>query len=116
MSFTERRRRLRALLGGARCIYPGSVYDALSARIAEDLGFEAGMFAGSVASLAVLGAPDLVVLTLSEFAEQMSELKRLTRENYESRVKTNGAASKTPGDYDSDRLRQMMSPVNGDQA
>jgi hypothetical protein len=49
-------------------------------------------------------------------AEQMSELKRLTRQEYESRVKSNGAASKTPGDYDSDRLRQMMAPVNGDQS
>jgi carboxyvinyl-carboxyphosphonate phosphorylmutase len=76
MNFTERRKRLRALLAGARCVYPGSVYDALSARIAEDLGFEAGMFAGSVASLAVLGAPDLLVLTLSEFAEQARRICR----------------------------------------
>jgi carboxyvinyl-carboxyphosphonate phosphorylmutase len=76
MRFSERRSRFRALLAGARCIYPGSVYDALSARIAEDLGFEAGMFAGSVASLTVLGAPDLVVLTLSEFAEQARRICR----------------------------------------
>src|SRR5438309_7560581 len=76
MNFTERRKRLRALLAGARCIYPGSVYDALSARIAADLGFELGMFAGSVASLAVLGAPDLIVLTLSEFADQAYRIGR----------------------------------------
>ena len=37
----------------------GSVYDAISIRIAEDLGFEVGMFGGSVASLAVLGDPDI---------------------------------------------------------
>jgi hypothetical protein len=49
-------------------------------------------------------------------AEQMSELKRLTRQEYESRVKSNGSASTTPGDYDSDRLRQLMAPVNGDQS
>src|SRR4030095_5946928 len=30
------------------------------------LGFEVGMFAGSIASGTVLGAPDLVVLTLTE--------------------------------------------------
>jgi carboxyvinyl-carboxyphosphonate phosphorylmutase len=42
---------------GRRCIHPGSVFDPISARIAEDLGFEVGMFAGSTASLAVLGAP-----------------------------------------------------------
>src|SRR5215813_5194298 len=70
MDWTDRRDRLRAIVAGARCIHPGSVHDPISARIAEDLGFEAGMFAGSVASLAVLGAPDIVVLTLTEFAEQ----------------------------------------------
>jgi carboxyvinyl-carboxyphosphonate phosphorylmutase len=70
MDWTDRRKRFRAVLAGARCVHPGSVFDPLSARIAEDLGFEVGMFAGSVASLTVLGAPDLIVLTLSEFAEQ----------------------------------------------
>jgi len=43
-------------------------------------------------------------------AEQMSELKRVTRQDYQIRLKRNGAGSKTPGDYDSDRLRRMMSP------
>ena len=70
MNWTDRRERFRALLSGQRCIHTASVFDPISARIAEDLGFEAGMFAGSVASLAVLGAPDIVLLTLSEFAEQ----------------------------------------------
>jgi oxaloacetate decarboxylase len=46
------------------------VYDAISARIAEDLGFQVGMFSGSIGSMSVLGAPDLVVLTLAEFAGQ----------------------------------------------
>ena len=51
MNWTPRRERLRALLAGPRCVYPGSVLDPISARIAEDLGFEVGMFAGSVRSL-----------------------------------------------------------------
>src|SRR5216683_6890956 len=76
MNWTPRRERFRAILAGGRCIHPGSVFDAVSARIAEDLGFEAGMFAGSVASLAVLGAPDLIVLTLTEFAEQAYRINR----------------------------------------
>jgi oxaloacetate decarboxylase len=76
MSFTERRQRFRAVLAGEQCVHPGSVFDPISARIAEDLGFEIGMFAGSIASLTVLGAPDLVVLTLTEFAEQ---IRRITR-------------------------------------
>jgi carboxyvinyl-carboxyphosphonate phosphorylmutase len=52
------------------------VFDPISARIAEDLGFEVGMFAGSTASLTVLGAPDLIVLTLSEFAGQAYRINR----------------------------------------
>jgi carboxyvinyl-carboxyphosphonate phosphorylmutase len=52
------------------------VFDPISARIAEELGFEVGMFAGSIASLAVLGAPDVIVLTLTEFAEQAHRICR----------------------------------------
>ena len=48
-------------------------------------------------------------------AEQMSELKRLTRQEYEARLKFNGASPTTPGAYDSDRLRELMAPVKGDQ-
>jgi len=76
MDWTDRRERLRAIIAGPRCIYPASVYDAISARIAEDLGFEAGMFAGSIASFAVLGAPDIIVLTLTEFAQQAYRINR----------------------------------------
>src|ERR1700688_4068280 len=76
MHWTDRRRRFRALLSGTRCVHTGSVFDPISARIAEDLGFEVGMFAGSVASLAVLGAPDLVVMTLTEFAAQAYRICR----------------------------------------
>jgi oxaloacetate decarboxylase len=76
MHWTDRRKRFRAVLSGERCVHPGSVFDPISARIAEDLGFEIGMFAGSTASLTVLGAPDLIVLTLSEFAGQAYRINR----------------------------------------
>ena len=76
MHWTDRRKRFRAVLDGNACVHPGSVYDPISARIAEDLGFELGMFAGSTASLTVLGAPDLIVLTLSEFAQQAYRINR----------------------------------------
>src|ERR1700749_482206 len=79
MDWTERRERRRATVAAGRCIHPGSVRDPISARIAEDLGFEAGMFAGSVASLAVLGAPDIVLLTLTEFAEQAYRINRAAK-------------------------------------
>ncbi len=76
MHWTDRRERYRAVLAGSACIHPGSVHDAISARIAEDLGFEVGMFAGSIASFTVLGAPDLIVLTLTEFAAQAYRINR----------------------------------------
>ncbi len=76
MDWTERRERFRAVIGGEVCVNPGSVYDPLSARIAEDVGFDVGMFAGSVASLAILGAPDHIVLTLSEFVDQAYRICR----------------------------------------
>src|SRR3982074_1041642 len=76
MTFRKRREALRLILAGSTCIRPGSVYDAISIRIAEDLGFEVGMFGGSVASLAVLGDPDIALITLTELAEQMRRMSR----------------------------------------
>ena len=76
MNSTPRRERFRSILDGDRCVYAASVFDPISARIAEDLGFEAGMLAGSVASGTVLGAPDLVVLTLTELAQQVRRICR----------------------------------------
>src|ERR1700736_2273859 len=76
MAFQKRREALRSILAGSGCVHPGSVYDAVSIRIAEDLGFEVGMFGGSVASLAVLGDPDVALITLTELAEQMRRMSR----------------------------------------
>jgi carboxyvinyl-carboxyphosphonate phosphorylmutase len=76
MTFSARRDQLRSILSGSICIRPGSVYDAISIRIAEDLGFEVGMFGGSVASLAVLGDPDVALITLTELCEQMRRISR----------------------------------------
>ena len=76
MNITERRNRLRKILSGTQCLSPASVYDALSARVAESVGYEIGMLAGSVASNTTLGSPDLIVLTMTEFADQ---IRRITR-------------------------------------
>jgi carboxyvinyl-carboxyphosphonate phosphorylmutase len=76
MTFRKRRDGLRSILSGSTCVRPGSVYDAISIRIAWDLGFEVGMFGGSVASLAVLGDPDIALITLTELAEQMRRMSR----------------------------------------
>ena len=76
MSFSHRRAAFRAILTGDGCAHPASVFDPISGRIAEELGFACGILAGSTASLAVLGAPDIVVLTLSEFADLIGRITR----------------------------------------
>lgn len=70
------RARLRRLFEGDHCIYPATVFDAISGRIASDLGFEVGMLGGSVAAMAVLGAPDDTTITLTELADLT---RRITR-------------------------------------
>ena len=75
MHWTPRRETFRTLLTDG-CYHPASVFDPMSARAADALGFEMAMFAGSVASHTVLGAPDLIVLTLSEFADQALRINR----------------------------------------
>jgi carboxyvinyl-carboxyphosphonate phosphorylmutase len=48
------------------------VFDPLSTRIAEDIAYESG----SLISMAVLGAPDKIVLTLTELVEQIRRMSR----------------------------------------
>ena len=73
---TQRRAALRHVLSGTACVHPASVHDPMSARIAQEIGFETGMLAGSIASLSVLGAPDFILLTLTEFAETARRIGR----------------------------------------
>ncbi len=68
MSNQEERETFREQLNSDTCIQPASVFDPVSARIAELLGYEVGMLAGSVASAVTVGMPDLALMTLTEFA------------------------------------------------
>ena len=72
----ERRARFRELILGNTCHNPGSVFDPMSARVAEHVGYDIGMFAGSTASMTILGAPDHIIITLTEFAEQCLRINR----------------------------------------
>lgn len=76
MKLAERRRGFRAILAGNRCVHPASVFDPLSARIAEEIGFEAMMFAGSTAAAVIAGVPDLALITMTELAEQVHRICR----------------------------------------
>ncbi len=64
------------MLWGDQCVYCVDGFDPLSARIAEDLGFGVGMLYGAVATATVLGAPNLVILTSSDLAQQASRISR----------------------------------------
>lgn len=62
--------RLRALMTGTECLVTPGVYDALSARIAEHAGFEAVAISGFGVEAALLGCPDIGLLTLDELTGQ----------------------------------------------
>lgn len=78
-SHHELRNAFRALLDSPSCYHTASVFSPLAARIAADLGFEVGILGGSVASLQVLAAPDIALITLSEFAEQATRIGRVAQ-------------------------------------
>jgi carboxyvinyl-carboxyphosphonate phosphorylmutase len=78
MMVQNKRHALRSLLNASTCFFPASIFDPLSGRAAEEIGYECLFMAGSVASLVILGAPDLVIITLSELAEQTRRIARAT--------------------------------------
>lgn len=75
---TSQRQRFRAILNGTECLSPASVYDPLSARVAESVGYRLGILAGSVSSNTTLAAPDLILLTLTDFADQVRRIMRVS--------------------------------------
>ena len=79
MLASERRSKLRTILASQRCVVMATIFDPISARIAEELGYEAGLMGGSIVSHTVLGAPDVIVLTLSELAEQVRRCTRVSQ-------------------------------------
>src|SRR5687768_8588015 len=79
MHHTEQRKKFRSVLSGSRCLTIPTVYDTLSARVAETVGYELSFLAGSVASNTTLAAPDLIVLTLTEFADQIRRMMRVSK-------------------------------------
>ena len=78
MTVTQRREGFRAILAGDQCITPAPVFDAISAQMAEDLGFEVAFMMGPTASAAVLGAPNhsLALLSATELAQQVRRICR----------------------------------------
>ena len=78
MTPTDKRRRLRAVFQGSKLISPATVFDALSARVAESVGYEIGLLSGAVSAATLLAMPDLNLHTLTEFAEQVRRITRVS--------------------------------------
>jgi 2-methylisocitrate lyase-like PEP mutase family enzyme len=69
-------RRLRELLaGGAPLLAPG-VYDSLGARLVEEAGFDAVYMTGFGTAAALLGRPDVGLVTMSEMVDQAHRIAR----------------------------------------
>lgn len=70
-----------------------SVHCPIAARMAVDLGFKYGMVGGSVASLSMLGTPDLMLLTSTE----LCDLVKRTSQSSNLKIIVDGdAAMETP--------------------
>lgn len=60
--------KLRQLLKGDELIIPPGIYDCITARLAEKVGFPMVKLLGNVTSASLIGLPDLGFITLSEMA------------------------------------------------
>ncbi|AUV80799.1 carboxyvinyl-carboxyphosphonate phosphorylmutase [Salinigranum rubrum] len=69
-------RRLRALLESDGIVVSPGVHDPLSARVAEEVGFDLVAMTGNGTSLAKVGQPDVGVLTLTEMVENAKYIQQ----------------------------------------
>src|ERR687884_2381021 len=67
-------RRLRELLEGTEPILAPGVFDALGARLVEEAGFPAVYMTGFGTAAAMLGRPDVGLLTMSEMVENAARI------------------------------------------
>src|SRR5215510_9386925 len=79
MNATEQRKRLREILAGNELVYAPHVWDPVSARVAEDLGFEVGVFSAHAAEWMVTGGIEMCRVTLTELAEQARRICRASK-------------------------------------
>ena len=68
--------RLRALLDEDEIVVAPGVHDPLSARVAEQVGFDLVSMTGNGTSLAKIGQPDVGVLTLPEMVENAKYIQQ----------------------------------------
>ena len=69
---------LRALIGRGKIVAAPGVYDALSALIAEQAGFEALYLTGNGQASSMIGMPDVGLITLTEMADRVRAIRAVT--------------------------------------
>ena len=74
----SRRQRFRTLLSAPGLIIAPGAYDALSARLIEQAGFDVVYMTGSGAANSLLGQPDLGLTTMTEMAGQAARISAAT--------------------------------------
>lgn len=70
------RERFRGVLSASTCTLAANIFDPLSARIADMLGYQVCVLSGSVGKVANLGVPDIV---LSNMSDVVDHCRRITR-------------------------------------
>src|SRR5215469_12091732 len=71
-------RMLKALIGRGRIVAAPGVYDALSALIAEQAGFDALYLTGNGQASSMIGMPDVGLITLTEMADRVRAIRAVT--------------------------------------
>lgn len=67
--------RLRKLLEGPRILLAPGAYDALSAKLIQQAGFEAVYMTGAGVTISLLGEPDVGLATMTEMVDQAAPKK-----------------------------------------
>lgn len=70
------RERFRRVISGSTCVLAANIFDPLSARIADMLGYQVCVLSGSVGKVVNLGVPDIV---LSNMSDVVDHCRRITR-------------------------------------
>jgi carboxyvinyl-carboxyphosphonate phosphorylmutase len=71
------RERFRSVLDGSTCVLAANIFDPLSARIADMLGYEVCVLSGSVGKAANLGVPDIVLANMSDVVDHCRRITRM---------------------------------------
>lgn len=79
MTFRDARAELRQLLRQSALLRVPCVYDGLSARLAQQAGFQAVAFSGNAVAASLLGTPDVGLLGMSENIDHAGRVARSLR-------------------------------------